>query len=177
MQKSGIMLTVSGVLVVAGLVLLAVGNQVILEGVSQGGGAVSTGQDLVVPGEFVPEDGEDKRGPATGVYAVQVMEYDTDMSLSASVLDPSGTEIAFERIGSETIESEFPVGEHGEYRLVVRNDGGGEAQVFGAIGPLPDAGKKSLGFLSLYVLVVGMAGLVASGIYGVRNRRRGNQFR
>ncbi len=44
--------------------------------------------------------------------------------------------------------------------------------MFAAIGPLPDAGKKSLGFISVYVLVIGMIGLVAAGIYGIKNRVR-----
>ena len=36
MQKAGIILVVSGALIVIGLILLVVGNQVILEGVFQG---------------------------------------------------------------------------------------------------------------------------------------------
>jgi len=44
--------------------------------------------------------------------------------------------------------------------------------VFAAIGPLPDAGKQSLGFISMIILVTGMVGLVVVGIYGVKNRRR-----
>ena len=56
MQKSGIMLVISGALIVIGLILLVVGNQVILEGVSQGNGIVSVNQDLIISGEFSSEE-------------------------------------------------------------------------------------------------------------------------
>ncbi len=44
--------------------------------------------------------------------------------------------------------------------------------MFAAIGPLPDVGKKSLGFISVYILVIGMIGLVVVGIYGIKYRRK-----
>lgn len=164
MQKSGIMLIVSGALIVVGLILLVVGNQVILEGVSQGSGVVSVNQDLGISGEFSSKE------LGYGVYAVQIMEFRED-TFSAKVLDPSGIEVSSEAIQSETMEKEFQIDQTGDYKLIVQSNGN-ESQVFGAIGPLPDAGKKSLGFLSSYILIAGMIGLVVSGIYGVKKRKR-----
>ncbi len=168
MQKSAIVLVASGALIVIGLILLVVGTQIILEGVSQGSGMVSMNQDLVILGEFRSEEF------MYGVYAVQIMEF-KENTFSAKVFDPSGIEISSELIQAETIEREFEIGQTGSYELVVRSSSNEETQVFGAIGPLPDAGKKSLGFLPSYILVAGMIGLVVSGIYGIKKRK--NQFR
>ena len=165
MQKSGIVLVSSGVLIVVGLVLLVVGNQVILEGVSQGNGMVNTDQDLTISGEFASEKS------AYGVFVIQVMEF-RENTFSARVLDPSGIEIASEMIQSETTEKEFEIGQTGNYRLTVQSNSDKESHVFGAIGPLPDAGKKSLGFLSSYLLIAGMIGLAVSGIYGIKKRKK-----
>ena len=164
-QKSGIALVVSGALIVIGLILLVVGNQVILEGVSQGNGMVSVNQDLTIAGEFSSKEF------TYGVYAIQIMEF-KENTFSAKVLDSSDIEIASERIQSDTMEKEFEIDQTGSYKLIIQSNSDEETQVFGAIGPLPDAGKKSLGFLSSYLLIAGMIGLVVSGIYGIRKRKR-----
>ena len=147
MQKLGIMLISSVALIVIGLILLVLGNQIILEGVSQEDGKVSLDQTLTISVDFVSQD------TPIGVFAVQIMEF-KDNIFSAKVLDPFRNEIISQIINEETIEERFDV------------------LVFAAIGPLPDAGKKSLGFISVYVLVIGMIGLVAAGIYGIKNRVR-----
>ena len=165
MQKSGIMIVVSGALIVIGLVLVIIGNQIILEGVSQGNGKVSLSQTLSVLGYF------DADKTSTGVYAVQMMEF-RDNTFSVRVFDPFNNEIISHSINEETVEQSFEIFETGEYKLVIESTSNEEIQVFGAIGPLPDAGKKSLGFISVYVLVIGMVGLVGVVIYGIKNRRR-----
>ncbi len=164
MQKLGIMLICSATLIVIGLILLVLGNQVILEGVSQGNGKVSTSQTLTISVDFVSQD------TPIGVFAVQIMEF-RDNTFSAKVLDPFDSEIISQTINEETIEKEFDVLETGAYKLIIESTSDEETQMFAAIGPLPDAGKKSLGFISMYVLVIGMIGLVAAGIYGIKNRR------
>ena len=165
MQKSGIMIVISATLIVVGLILLVLGNQIILEGVSQGDGKVSSDQTLIISGEFVSQD------TSIGVFAVQIMEF-KDNTFSAKVLDPFDSEIISQTINEETIEEGFDVLETGTYKLIIESTSTEETIVFAAIGPLPDAGKKSLGFISVYILVIGMVGLVVVGIYGVMNRRR-----
>ena len=164
MQKAGLAIVVSGALIVIGLVLLVAGSQAVLEGVSQGGGKVSAGQELEVTGYFEEQ-------VRTGVFAVQIMEF-RENTFSARVLDPFGVEVASERIDRESFERDFDVFEAGEYMLVVQSSSPEEAQVFGAVGPLPDAGKKSLGAIAIYVLVVGMLGLAGIGIFSIRNKIR-----
>ena len=165
MQKSGIMLVSSAALIVIGLILGVLGNQIILEGISQGTGKVSSSQTLSISVEFDSEE------TAIGVFAVQIMEF-KDNIFSAKVLDPFDNEIISQTINEETIEKEFDVLETGTYKLIIESISNEEPIVFAAIGPLPDAGKKSLGFISIIILVSGMVGLVVVGIYGVKNRIR-----
>ncbi|MBL7002097.1 MAG: hypothetical protein ISR80_05005 [Nitrosopumilus sp.] len=164
MQKSGIVIISSGALIVIGLILLVLGNQIILEGVSQGDGKVSLNQALVISSDF------DSQDTSTGVFAIQIMEF-KDNIFSAKVTDSSDNEIISQPINEDTIEMEFDVLETGTYKLIIESVSNEEILVFAAIGPLPDAGKKSLGFISVYVLVIGMVGLIVGAIYIVKNRK------
>ena len=165
MQKAGIILVASGALIVVGLILLAVGNQVILEGVFQGNGKINSSQDLTILGEFNSEES------SVGVFAVQVMEFKENM-VSARVLDPFDNVIASKNVDEETIVEEFDIIETGSYKLIIQTSSNEDIQVFGAIGPLPDAGKKSLSFVSAYILIIGMVGLVSSGIYKIKSKKK-----
>jgi hypothetical protein len=164
-QKSGIMLMSSAALIAIGLLLLVLGNQIILEGIVQGDGKVSSSQTLTVSVDF------DSQETSIGIFAVQIMEF-KDNIFSAKVLDPLESKIIFQTINEETIEKEFDVLETGTYKLIIESTSNEEHIVFAAIGPLPDANKQLFGFISLIILVVGMMGLVVVGIYGVKNRRR-----
>jgi len=164
-QKLGIILICSVALIAIGLILSVLGNQVILEGVSQGDGKVSSDQTLTISVDF------DSQETSKGVFAVQIMEF-KDSTFSAKVLDPSDSEIISQTINEETIEKGFDVLETGTYKLIIESTSNEETQMFAAIGPLPDTGKKSLGFISVYILIIGMVGLVAAGIYGIKNRVR-----
>ncbi len=163
MQKSGIMLVSSAALIVIGLILGVLGNQIILDGISQGTGKVSSSQTLSISVEF------DSQKTTIGIFAVQIMEFE-DNIFSAKVIDPFDNEIISQTINEETIEKEFDVLETGTYILIIESTSNEEPIVFAAIGPLPDAGKKSLGFISIIILVIGMVGLVV-GIYGIKKRR------
>ncbi len=165
MQKLGILLVGTTSLIVIGLILLVVGNQIILEGISQENGKVSSSQTLSISADF------DLQETSTGIFAVQIMEF-KDNIFSAKVLDPFDSEIIFQTINEETIEKEFDVLETGTYKLIIESTSNEEPIVFAAIGPFPDANKQLFGFISLIILVVGMMGLVVVGIYGVKNRRR-----
>jgi len=162
-QKLGIILICSAALIVIGLLLLVLGNQIILQGVSQGNEKVSSSQTLKISVDL------DSQETSIGVFAVQIMEF-KDSTFSAKVLDPFDSEIISQTINEETIEKDFDVLDTGTYKLIIESTSTEETIVFAAIGPLPDAGKKSLGFISVYILVIGMVGLVVVGIYGVKNR-------
>jgi hypothetical protein len=164
-QKSGIMLMSSAALIAIGLLLLVLGNQIILEGISQGDGRVSSSQSLIVSVDF------DSQETSTGIFAVQIMEF-KDNIFSVKVLDPLESEIIFQTINEETIEKEFDVLETGTYKLIIESTSNEEPMIFAAIGPLPDANKQLLGSISIIILVIGMIGLVVVGIYGIKYRRK-----
>ncbi len=165
MQKSTIMLISSATLIVIGLILSVVGEQIILGGFSQGTGKVSSSQTLSISVEF------DSQETSVGIFAVQIMEF-KDNTFSAKVFDPFNNEIISQSIIKETIENEFDIFETGEYKLIIESTSNEEPIVIATIGPLPDASKLSLRPISMIILVIGMAGLVVMGIYGIKNRAR-----
>ncbi len=107
---------------------------------------------------------------STGIFAVQIIEFQEN-TFSTKILDPFDIEIISQEINEETIEEEFEVLETGTYKLIIQSNSNEETLVFGAIGPLPDSGKKILGFIPVYVIVAGMLGLAIVGILGIKNRR------
>jgi len=165
MQKSRIMLISSATLIVIGLILSVVGEQIILGGFSQGTEKVSSSQTLSISVEF------DSQETLVGIFAVQIMEF-KDNTFSAKVLDPFDNEIISQSIFKETTENKFDIFETGTYKLIIESNSNEEPIVFATIGLFPDASKLSLRPISMIILVIGMVGLVIVGIYGIKNRRR-----
>ncbi len=163
MQKSGLIIVGSGATIVIGLVLLALGNQVILDGVSQEDGRISINQDITISTNI------DSKKTSIGIFAVQVMNIKENV-FSAKVLDPLDIEIISLKVNEETIEEKFDVVESGIYKLVIQSSIEEESHVYGAIGPLPDEGKKSLSFISIVIVIIGMIGLFGVGILKIRKR-------
>jgi hypothetical protein len=165
MQKIGLMVVVSGALIVIGLILLALGNQMILDEINQGNGIVSTNQDMVISADI------DSQETSIGIFAIQVMSIEENI-LSVKILDPLDIEISSADIYEETTEKTFNILETGEYKLVIQSTSNEEIQVFGAIGPLPDENKKSLSYISVAVLIIGMIVLIGSTILKIKNRKQ-----
>ena len=166
MQKSGLVLVIFGLLIVAGLGVSVVENQVTLGGINQDNGKVSSIETVTVSVDI------DKEITPTGIFAVQVMEF-KENTISAKILDPSNIEIISLKVNEETLEKEFEIFETGTYQLIIQSVDDEEIYVTGAIGPLPDADKKLiLSSLSLAVLIIGMVGLAVTGIYEIKNRKK-----
>ena len=166
MQKSGLMTVIFGLLIVTGLVVSMVENQITLEGINQGNGKVSSIETVTVSVDF------DKETTPVGIFAVQIMEFKKN-TISAIILDPSNIEIISQKVNEETLEKEFDVFETGTYQLIIQSSDEDEIYVAGAIGPLPDADKKFiLSIISLSILIIGMIGLGTIGIIGIKNRRK-----
>lgn len=166
MQKSGLMTVIFGLLIVTGLVVSMVENQITLEGINQGNGKVSSIETVTVSVDF------DKEITPVGIFAVQIMEFKKN-TISAIILDPSNIEIISQKVNEETLEKEFDVFETGTYQLIIQSTDEDEIYVAGAIGPLPDADKKFiLSIISLGILIIGMIGLATIGIIGIKNRKK-----
>jgi hypothetical protein len=165
-QKSGLIIVILGLLIVTGLVVSIVGNQVTLEGINQGNGEVSSTQTVTISVDF------DMEKTPIGIFAVQVMEFQEN-TISVKILDPSNIEIIFQEVNEDTMEKKFDVLETGTYQLVIQSSDDEGIYVTGAIGPLPDANKKNIiSIISTSTLLMGMIGLVVIGIYGIKNRKR-----
>jgi len=165
-QKSGLIIVILGLLIVTGLVVSIVGNQVTLEGINQGNGEVSSTQTVTISVDF------DMEKTPIGIFAVQVMEF-KENTISIKILDPSDIEIIFQEVNEDTIEEKFDVLETGIYQLVIQSSNDEGIYVTGAIGPLPDTNKKNIiSIISTSTLLIGMIGLVVIGIYGIKNRKR-----
>jgi len=165
-QKSGLIIVIFGLLIVTGLVVSIVENQITLEGINQGNGKVSSIETVTVSVDL------DKEITDVGIFAVQVMEF-KENTISAIILDPSNIEIISQKINEETLEKEFDVFETGTYQLIIQSSDEDEIYVTGAIGPLPNVDKKFiLSVISLSILMIGMVGLATTGIIGIKNRKK-----
>jgi hypothetical protein len=165
-QKSGLVIVIFGLLIVVGLAVSVVENQITLEGINQGNGKVTSTETVTISADI------DKEITPVGIFAVQIMEF-KENTISAKILDPSNIEIISEKINEETLEKEFDVFETGTYQLIIQSSDDEEIYVAGAIGPLPDANKKLiLSTISLGILVIGMIGLAVTGLYEIKNRKR-----
>ncbi len=166
MQKSGLFIIIFGLLIVGGLVVSVVENQVTLEGIQQGNGKVTSDETVRISVDI------DREEISKGVFAVQVMEFKKD-TVSVKILDPTNSEIISEYVNEDILEKEFDVIESGTYQLVIQGSEDDEIYVAGAIGPLPDANKKLLlSSISLAILIIGMAGLAVTGLIGIKNRKK-----
>ena len=166
MQKSGLVIVIFGLLIVSGLVVSIVENQITLEGINQGNGKVSSIETVTISVDL------DKEIAPTGIFAVQIMEFEKN-AITAIILDPSNIEIISQKINEETIEKEFDVFETGTYQLIIQSSNEDGIYVAGTIGPLPDADKKFiLSIISLSLLIIGMVGLAVVGIIGIKNRKK-----
>ncbi|MDC1136529.1 hypothetical protein OAS76_01955 [Nitrosopumilus sp.] len=166
MQKTGLVIAILGILIVAGIATSIVENQVTLEGIIQGNGKVSLAQIVTISVNL------DKNATPIGIFAVQVMEF-KENTFSAKILDPSGIEIISEKIDEDTIEQEFEVFDSGNYELIIESSDSKESYVAGAIGPLPDANEKFIiSSISSSCIIIGMVGLVILAIYEIRNKRK-----
>lgn len=166
MQKSGLIIVIFGLLIVTGLVVSIVENQITLEGINQGNGKVSSIETVTVSVDL------DREITPVGIFAVQIMEF-KENTISAIILDPSNIEIISQKVNEETLEKEFDVFETGTYQLIIQSSDEDGIYVAGAIGPLPDADKKFiLSVIALSILIIGMIGLATIGIIGIKNRKK-----
>ena len=166
MRKTGSIVVVAGILIVSGLVISVLGNQLTLEGIIQENGKVSSTQTISAVVDF------DADVTTVGIFAVQVME-SKENTIYAKILDPSDMEIISQEVNEDTVEMEFDVIKTGTYMLLIQGSSDEEVYVTGAIGPLPDTEKKFIiSTVSTLVLVIGMSGLIIIGIYLIMNRKR-----
>jgi len=165
-QKTGLFIVIFGILIVAGLGMSVIENQITLEEIVQGNGKVNAEQVITISVNL------DKDETQVGIFAVQIMDF-KENTFSVKIIDPSNTEIISKKIGIDTVEQEFKVLNSGNYELIIQSSDYKESYVAGAIGPLPDADKKLIiTSSSTLCIIIGMGGLGIVAIYEIRNKRK-----
>jgi len=162
-QRATILFVIVGSIISTGVILSFYGNQIIFEELIKGEELVKVGKNLTIQAEL------DSTKIGSGVYAIQVMDL-KEGTITAKILDPFDIEIQSQAINEKVFEGKFNITTPGTYKLVIENADEKEVQIFGVMGPEPNAGKKSLGFISLYILIIGLFGMVGVTIYVIKNR-------
>jgi len=165
MDKSKIMIVISGAMIAIGLVLSVAGEQIILEDIIQERDEINLEKTLTILSDFDSEETE------KGIFNVQIMNF-KENTFYLKVLDPFEIEIISYEMDSETIEEDFEIFETGTYKLIIKSTDNEERLVVGSLGPLPDSNQMVLRYLSMYILLGGMMGLLVSGMIIVKNRKK-----
>jgi hypothetical protein len=163
-KKSSILFAVVGSLIGIGMLLSAYGNYAIFEDLAKGDGEVISGQNLVVEIEL------DHTDTQTGIYAVQIIDF-KGATITANILDPSDIVIESQSVNEEVYEGLFELTSSGVYKLSIENEGE-QIKIFGVIGPEPDDWKRSVGLISIYILLIGLIGMAGLAVYLVINRKK-----
>jgi hypothetical protein len=163
-KKSSILFAVVGGLIGIGMVLSAYGNYAIFEDLAKGDGDVKSGQNLVVEIELDPTESP------TGIYAVQTIDFN-GAKITANILDPSDIIIKSQSVNEEVYEGLFELTSFGVYKLSIENEGE-QKKIFGVIGPEPEVWKRLMGLISMYILFIGLIGMVGLAVYLVINRKK-----
>ena len=165
MQKTGILVMVVVSIVAVGILLSFYGNQIVFEDLAKTVGKISYGNPLHISSEITSET-------SSGIYAVEIIDFEKGITVTAKIIDPFNSMIESEEISVERFEEKFTITDSGTYQLSLETTTEKEIQVFGVIGPEPDAGKKSVGFISFYLLIIGLIGMTIVAIYAIKNRRK-----
>ncbi len=162
MQKSSVLFLLAGGLIIGGLALSVWGNQVIFEDFVKDEGIIVSGEEIRVSTAMKVSE--------QGIFAVDVLQLKED-SIFVTVIDPFENQIVQQMANQETFEGYFDVNTAGNYTLVITNSDEEDAFVAGYIGPEPDALKRSIAFVSIYVLIVGLVSIVIVIVYAIVKRK------
>ena len=169
MQRSALFLAVVGVLIVVGMGMLFYGSQIIAENLVTNSGTVPSGESLEVISEFDQSISND------GIYIIQTLNF-KDNAIQVKITDPFGSQIVSKTVQSESFEDRFEISTNGQYSMLIENYGNDEAMIVGMIGNHPNENEltfsRNITFTGIYLLIVGMIGLVGIGIYAIINRKR-----
>ncbi len=162
MQRHSVILVIMSGLVAAGLVLSAWGTEVLLEDLAKGEGIVRDDSALEVA-VFMES--------RNGIFVVEVLEMSPGI-IHAAIIDPDGNTIASEQVDMDVYEGYFDADVSGNYTLAIFSTDAEGRIAAGYIGPEPDASKRTMAFVSMYVLIIGLAGMLATIIYAIVAKRR-----
>jgi hypothetical protein len=165
MQKSPIFLVIVSSLIVVGIILSFYGAQLTTQNLTVKEEKLVSGSSFEIMTELDLSKGE------TGVYGILVENFEKD-AISVTVIDPLGNQITSKIVDEESIDEQFKIDSSGRYKLVIENSGLKETQIVAGVGHMPDNSAISVGITGFFILIMGLSGIVAIGIYTLRNRRK-----
>ena len=136
----------------------------LFEGLAQTSGEVSVNNDLILEVDL------DSTKSQKGIFAVQMIDYKGQI-ISVSIVDPFDNTIESKTITQDSYEGVFDLQTSGTYKIIVANKSE-QLNVFAVIGNEPDQLKRSLAWVSLYILVFGLIGMALVAVLITINRKR-----
>lgn len=165
MQKSHIVILIAGTLVAVGMVTSYYGASLVTQDITYNEGILNSTAPIQVTKDLDPAISE------TAVFVVQTDEF-ADANLVASLFDPSSQIISIKKIEQKNTEVEFALPTKGIYKLELENAKQTEAHVIIGLTHMPDKLLISLNFLGQMFILSGFVGVVISGIYAFKSRKK-----
>lgn len=165
MQKSHIVILIAGALVAVGMVTSYYGASLVTQDITYNEGILNSTTPIQVTKDLDPAISE------TAVFVVQTDGF-ADANLVASLFDPSSQIISTKKIEQKNTEVEFAIPTKGTYKLELENAKQTEVQVIIGLTHMPDKLLISLNFLGQMFILSGFVGVVISGIYAFKSRKK-----
>ena len=165
MQKSHIVILIAGLLVAVGMTTSYYGAHFVTQDIAYREGILNSTVPIQVTKELDPAKSE------TAVFVVQSEGF-ADASLVASLFDPSNQIISTKTISQKNTEEQFTISTKGIYRLELENEKQAETHVILGLTHMPDKLLISLNYLGQMLIFSGFVGVVISGIYAFKSRKK-----
>jgi len=158
-------LVIVGILIAIGAMLLIYGSQTITGDLAIEEGRINSLTQLEISTELDPDIN------TQGVYAVQTIE-GKEYDITAVVIDSSNDKIRDVSVNRNSFEDNFDVENSGTYTLIISTSETEEIGVVGGIGHVPDSTGVTISIAGFFVIILGMAGIMAVGFMMIRQRKK-----
>ncbi|HJU14161.1 MAG TPA: hypothetical protein VJ792_06855 [Candidatus Nitrosotalea sp.] len=165
MARQKAILVISGILVVAGILISFMQSETEMSGIATSQQTVPAGGSMNVSKALDPSVS------THAVYSIQVTDFKQGQTLSASVIDPYGSSVLTRTVSKSPYQENFTVYSAGLYNLKIENNAQADLQVNGIIGYYPQAASL-LDFASVAILIAGLSGLAVGMMYLIKSRTR-----
>jgi hypothetical protein len=165
MQKSHIVILIAGALVAVGMITSYYGASLVTQDITYNEGILNGTAPIQVTKDLDPAISK------TAVFVVQSEGF-SDESLVAKLFDPSSQVISSKKIEQKNTEVEFVIPTKGTYRLELENEKQSEVHVIIGLTHMPDKLLISLNYLGQTFILSGFVGVVISGIYALKSRKK-----
>lgn len=164
-RKAQIVIIIAGVLVAIGMITSYYGASLVTQDITYNEGILNSTAPIQVTKDLDPTIAD------TAVFVVQSEGF-ADADLVANLFDPDNQVISTKRIDQKNTEVQFTIPKKGSYRLDLENQRQTEVHVVIGITHMPDKLLLSVNILGQLFILSGFAGVVISGIYAIKSRKK-----